>query len=126
MNRLEVIVAQVGQILTDTTELVRAEGSLIRAETAEKIEQVQTGIVWLVAGLLSLAIAAFVLVQAGIDWLAQAIGTPAATLAFGLVFLALGLVLLINGRQYLSLINLRPHRSIAAARRSAQHIKEMI
>ncbi|MEZ5651745.1 MAG: phage holin family protein [Burkholderiaceae bacterium] len=126
MNRVDVIVEQMGSILVDTTDLLRAEGRLIRAETNEKVQQLQTGMVWLVAGLLSLAIAAFVLVQAGIDWLAQAIGRPGATLAFGLAFLLIGIILFISGRQYLKLENLRPHRSIAAARRSARHVKEAL
>lgn len=113
-------------LLTDIPELLRAEGRLARAETAEKIEQLQSAVVWVIAGLLALMIAAFVLVQAGIDWLAQAIGEPAATLVFGLAFLVIGAVLFFTGRRRMRMSSLRPHRTIAAAKRSARHLREAI
>ncbi len=113
-------------MVTDAVDLVRAEGRLAQAETAEKLEQLQSGLIWLLVGLFTLMVAAFVLVQAGIDWLAQAIGAPAATLAFGLAFLVIGVVMFLNGKQRLKLSNLRPHRTIAAARRSAERVREAL
>jgi hypothetical protein len=117
------IVDQVKGIMDDAAALLHAEGRLVRTEAVEKVEQMQNGFLWLAAGLLALMIAAFVLVQAGIDWLAQAIGRPGATLTFGLAFLVIGAILFVNGRQKLKLSNLRPARSIDAARRSAQSLR---
>lgn len=104
--------------------LMRAEFKLAQAETTEKIEQVQAGLLWLLSGILALTVAAFVLVQAAINWLAELTGQPAATLAFGLLFLFAGIVMFKIGRRSLSVDNLRPHRTISAVQRTISDLTE--
>ena len=113
-------------ILDDVVELFKAESRLARAEAAEKVAQVQRGMVWVVVGMAVLAIAAFVLAQALIDWFALAIGTPLATLLVGGALLAAALVFAVLARRRLSVGTLAPRRAIAAAQRSAEQIRRAV
>ena len=66
-------------LYVDALALVQAEGRLIQAEAAEKIVQAQRGAVLLLASLILILIAAFVLTQSLIDWIATLIGEAPAS-----------------------------------------------
>ncbi len=108
----------------DALALVQAEGRLIQAEAAEKVNQAQRGVVLLGISLVLLLTASIVLVQSLIDWIATLIGEAPATLLVGCVLLVTGVIVFIIARKRLSADNLKPHRSLAAARRSVDIVRE--
>ncbi len=120
------IVSDIKALYVDVVTLVRAEGRLLRAEVGEKFAQAQSGLILILIGLVFLMISAIVLVQSLIDWLALFTGTAAATLIVGLVSAICGLTLFFVGRSRLSLDNLKPHRTLAAARLSAGIIRDEV
>ena len=87
----------IGDLLGDVSELLRQELRLARAEAAEAVIRIQTGLVVLVTGLLLGVGALMLLLQALVaglsevwePWLATTVvAVPTALVAFGLMWLA--------------------------------------
>jgi len=116
--------SEIKALYIDALALVQAEGRLIQAEAAEKLQQARRGAVLLGASLLLLLIGAFVLVQSLIAWIATMIGEAPASLLVGCISLIAGIFLYNAARKRLSSAQLKPHRSLAAARRSVDIVRE--
>lgn len=110
----------------DAANLVRAEADLIRAEAGEKLQQAQRGLIAIVGGMLCLVVAGLVLIQSLIDWLAVVIGEPWSSLLVGVIIALIGIGLYLSGRKQLTAENLTMHRSMAAARRSADMVRDLV
>lgn len=115
---------EIKALYADALALVQAEGRLVQAEAAEKLKQARRGAVLLGASIMLLLVAAFVLVQSLIDWIATIVGQAPASLLVGCLTLIAGLLLYNAARKRLSPEHLKPHRSLAAARRSVDIVRE--
>jgi hypothetical protein len=122
--------ALLSQLMRDSTDLVRQEIALAKAEAAEKVSQTTTAIVALAIGG-AVAFAGFlVLLDAAVYALAELVGPwtedwPAMpSLIVGLVVAILGIVLVARGARSLSAGSLAPRRTVEQLRRDGELVKE--
>lgn len=110
--------------LDDALELVRKEVELAKAEFEEKLTQIQYGLIFVFAGLMCCAVAAFLLAQALVAWIAIYLGEAGAALLVGGIILAIGIVALLSGFSNLKAKNLKPVRTIRSNKENATRLKE--
>ena len=120
------LVNNVKSLTRDTADLVSAEIRLAKAEVSEKIDQARSGLVAIIAGLLITFIALMVLVQALVVALANVMSAEMAALVVGVGLLAIGLLVVKLGADYLKPENLAPRRTMREARRTGERIREAI
>ena len=118
-----------GQMLRDLSEdastLVRKEIALATTEVGEKISQIKSGVTELGLGAVVLLAGLLVLLQAAVWGLANLLGNVAlAALIVGGAVVLIGLVLLMAARKNLRAANLTPERTMAAARRDTEMVRE--
>ena len=119
-------VDNVRSLTRDTAELVTAEIRLARAEMSEKIDQAQSGLVAMIAGLLITFIAVMVLVQALVVALSNVMAAELAALLVGGTLLVIGLFVLNFGTEHLKPENMKPKRTMRAARRAGERVREAV
>lgn len=110
--------------IDDALELVLKEVDLAKAEFSEKLAQARTGISLLVAGVVCCAVAAFLLAQALVAWLAVYLGPAGAALAVGGAVLLIGIIALAIGASNLKARNLRPERTLRSTSENTRLLKE--
>lgn len=120
------IVDTVHALFSDFTLLVRQEFDLARAEVGEKLEQAQTGVAAIAAGLLIAFTALLVLVQALVVALSEFMPPAIASLLVGVILAVTAFVCVRKGRQNLSAENLAPQRTLNSLRHDAETIKETV
>ena len=116
----------VGQLMTDTSELVRGEVSLARAEMRESVNDAKAGLISLVAG------AVVLLAGLPVLMIALAYGITAMTglalgwslLLVGLVFSIIGAIMLKTASSKMSAENLAPSRTAEALSKDGRMVKE--
>ena len=119
------IADNVRAFMRDGTELLRKEVQLAKLETGEKVEQVARGAIYIIVGLFMLIVAIFFLAQALVWGLALLVGSvPLANLLVGALIGAIGIVLALKGKNYLSAENLMPSRTIRTTERGVEKLKE--
>lgn len=114
------------ELVDDIGRLVRQELRLAQAEASEKVNQIQTGIIAIVAGLLLAFSALLVLLQALVIALSNAM---APWLAAVIVSVGVGIVALIlvkQGQSNLKTANLTPSRTINSLQSDKDLVKEKV
>jgi uncharacterized membrane protein YqjE len=115
-----------GDLVTDMTGLFRTETRLVRAELAESVRRMSTGIELIGAGGIILLVALLVLVQALVIALSNYLGASWASLAVGIALAVIGAIMVSRGKSDLSASTLIPERTVEQASRDAQLVKEQI
>jgi len=114
--------SSIGQLISglvsDISLLVRQELRLAQAETAEKLEQAQSGIYAVVTGLLLAFCALLILLQALVIGLSNVMPAWAASLVVGGVVAVIALILVRQGAKNLQPRNLIPERTLRAGRQT--------
>jgi hypothetical protein len=115
-----------GQLSQDMTMLFRQELQLARAELSEKIAQVTTNLVAVVAGGFVAYVGALALVAAlilGLQDLAE-ISPWVSALIVGAMFAVAGYVMLSRGLKELKRVDLAPRRTVETLKDDVQWAKE--
>lgn len=115
-----------GQLMSDTSELVRGEVSLARAEMRESVNDVKAGLISLVAG------AVVLLAGLPVLMIALAYGITAITglalgwslLIVGLLFSVIGAIMLKTASSKMSAENLAPTRTTESLSKDGRMVKE--
>jgi uncharacterized membrane protein YqjE len=115
-----------GDLVTDMTGLFRTETRLVRAELAESVRRMSTGVELIGAGGIILLVALLVLVQALVIALSNYLGASWASLAVGIALAVIGAIMVSRGKSDLSASTLIPERTVEQASRDAQLVKEQI
>lgn len=105
--------------------LVRQEVRLARSEISEKVEQLQGGLIFIVAGMMLFFCALLIFAQALVIALANVVGDWAALIVGGILLIAAALVVW-KGARMLRPRNLTPHRTAQSLRKSADTLKESV
>ncbi|EFL88626.1 phage holin family protein [Ahrensia sp. R2A130] len=113
-------------LVSDATLLVKQEVSLAKAEAEEKFEQVQTGLIAIVSGLLIAFVALLVLVEALVVALANIMPPSLAALLVGVILAVVAFFAVKKGQDNLSVKNLKPRRTMNAVREDAETLKEAV
>lgn len=112
------------ELLTEVQRLFRQEIQLARAETQEKIGQVQYGAIHIAAGM-GLAFAALLIIlQAIVVGLSNFMAPWVASLIVGVVVAIIALILVMAGQSRLKAANLMPNRTIKSIRRDSDLVVE--
>lgn len=112
----------VRDLLHDVTLLVRQEVQLARAEVGEKVDQVQSGLIMMVVGLVFAACALLALVQGLIIAIANFVPPAVAAMAVGIALALIAFAVIMRGRTYLKAQNLAPRRVIASIKTQTDKI----
>lgn len=114
----------------ESTDLVRGEIALAKAEISEKVTQVGMAVAALAAGALVLFAGFLVLLDAavfGLGKLLEPYGLPAlAALIVAVATMAVGLIIVMIARSSLSSDSLSPRRTTESLRRDTQMVKEQV
>ena len=106
----------VRELIDEVVRLIRGELRLIQAEGHEKIQQVQTGAISIVSGLLMAFAALLVLLQAAVLALAKHMSPTIASIIVGVAVALIGWALIAGGIRKLKAQNLAPERTIKSVR----------
>jgi len=116
----------VGELSRETTDLVRKEVALAKAELGVKIDQAERGVINGVAGgavaYLGLAVLLFAVVYA----LSNVVAPWLAAVIVGGVVIVAGLIMLGKARSDLKAGNLKPEHTIRQTRETGRWIKEHV
>lgn len=115
-----------GDLVHESTEVVKGEGRLLRAELSQAGSRVAKGTEMMAAGAIMLLLAAIVLVQALVIVLARTMGPEWASLLVGVVLLLIGAVLIGRGRRHFDPEALAPTRTMAQTRRDLRLTQEQL
>ena len=115
----------VSDLVRQLSALVQTEGKLLRSELRESGSRIGSGVLELLLGVVLLAPALVILLEAAVELLARrGFGAGwSAVIVGGVVELA-GLLTLLHGRRTLSADMLAPHRSASQLRKDADLLKE--
>ena len=109
-------------LIVDANLLMRQELALAKAEASEKLDQVQTGFITIIAGMLTAFVALLVLVQALVVALANVMPASVASLLVGVVLAIIAFASVYFGSQKLKAKNLKPTRTMQSVKRNAQTV----
>lgn len=116
------------RLTSEVTDLFQKEVQLVRAETSERIGQMVSALVALMAGgfigLAALIILLETLTQALADYTQMSL--PLSGLIVGVVVAIIALILVWRAMSELKASNLMPDKSARAIRRDAQMVKEHV
>lgn len=113
-----------GDLTTQSSDLVRKEVKLLRVELDERIERAQNGMLFAVAGGAAISGGLLVLLFALVFAVAQELPMWASALIVGGIATAAGFGLVTLGGNRLKLNALKPKESIEEAEETAQMLKE--
>jgi len=115
-----------GQLSQDMTLLFRQELQLARAELSEKISQVTSNLVSVVAGGFVVYVGTLALVTALILGLHEAVEVSpwVSALIVGVIFAVAGYVMLNRGLKELKRVDLAPRRTVESLKDDVQWAKE--
>lgn len=114
----------VADLFRETTDLLRGEVRLAKAELAEKVTQVETGAVSFVIAYVLSFLGVLLLLEAVVFALANVMPAWAAALIVGAVVLAIGLVFLSKAKKNLNMRNMALTATQESLRRDKQVLKE--
>ncbi|HEY8613012.1 MAG TPA: phage holin family protein [Roseomonas sp.] len=117
-----------GDLVDQTSTLVRKEVQLARAEIGEKVSVVGTASTSLAIGGVLLLGALIVLLQAAIAFLVEFVGLSAtvSALIVAVVVAVIGYIVLRSGLSRLKASNLTPDRTVTQLSRDAEVAKEQV
>ncbi len=113
-------------LFTDSTLLVKQEIALAKAEAEEKFENLQTGLIAILAGILIAFVALLVLVQALVAALANFMPPSVAALLVGVVLAIIAFFSVKSGQEHLKPSNLTPSKTMRSVRESADTVTERV
>lgn len=116
--------ALLSDILRESRELVRTEVRLVRAEVSDKVTQIQTAGVAMMAAMVCVLVGLIVLAQAVVVALAQVMNPVWAALLVGVVFILVAAILFLQARSNLKPSNLTPDRSVNQLNKDSRMVKE--
>ena len=111
-------------LVDEVQRLFRQELQLARAETAEKVNQVQNGAISIIAGLLLAFSALLILLQALVVALAEIMEPWLASVIVGVAVAVLALILVKAGQSTISATNLTPERTLQSVREDKDMLME--
>ena len=111
-------------LLRDSRELVRTEMRLVRSELSDKVNQMQTAGIALIAAAVCVLVGLVVLSQALVVALATVMQPALAALLVGIVFLVVAAILFAQARSNLKPANLAPDRSADQLSKDTRMVKE--
>ena len=112
----------VGNLMDETTTLIRKEFALAKAEIGEKASQAGSGVAYLAVGGFIVFAGFLVLLDALVLALVELfnISPTIAALIVGIIVAIIGLLVLLKGRSNLKATNLAPERTISSLSKDAQ------
>ena len=113
---------QVQGFFVDGIELLRKEVQLARAEIDEKVTLIQHGILSLAAGAAIGFVGLIFLGHAAADYLATIFAPGTAMLIVAVFFIVLSIIMLATARAKLRAEELKPHRTMRAAKNVAREL----
>jgi len=113
-------------LFDDLSALVRQEFALAKAETGEKMEQVQTGLMSVLFGMLVGFCALIVLTQAVVVALSNVMPPSLAAALVGAVLGVIAYAAIRHGETNLKPKNLAPRRTMRSVSEQTQKIKEQL
>ena len=116
----------ISELVREITDLFRQELRLARAETGEKITQVQSGAISLLAGMLIAFVALIVLAQAMVIGLSNFVEPWLAAVIVAAVLAIIGLFLVRAGQSSLKPDNLMPERTMRTIREDKDMLVEKV
>ncbi|MDX1421769.1 MAG: phage holin family protein [Kiloniellales bacterium] len=114
------------ELIDEVSQLIRQEFRLAQAESAEKIGQVQSGLISIVAGLLLAFAALLILLQALVIALANVVAPWLASVIVGVVVAATSFVFVKQGQSSLKVVNLLPARTVKSVRDDKDMVMEKV
>jgi hypothetical protein len=122
------LVGLFSDLFRETSTLVHEEAQLAKAEIADKVSQLGTGVAAIAAGGAILFAGFIVLLFAAVNALALFLPPEHAAwlapLIIGLVVMIAGTIALAKGRREFKADSLKPSRTMASLRRDTQLVKE--
>ena len=117
-----------GDLASDSANLVRQELALARTEAQDKLHQTVTASKALMAGALVLLAALIVLLDAAVYALIEEAGLEhwLASVIVGGVVAEVGLLLVRNGQGQLAATRLTPRRTVANVRKDLELVREQL
>lgn len=113
-------------LIDEVGRLIRQELRLAQAEASEKVTQVQTGAVSIVAGLLIAFSALLILLQALVIALANVVPAWLAAVIVGVVLALIAFALIQQGQSSLRASSLRPERTMKSVTESKDMVMEKV
>lgn len=117
--------ALVADLFRETTDLLRGEVRLAKAELAEKVTQVETGAVSFAVAYVMCFLGVLLLLEAAVIALANVVPGWAAALIVGAIVLAIGFVFLGKAKKNLSVRNMTLKATQESLRKDKQVLKEV-
>lgn len=114
------------ELIDEVSQLIRQEFRLAQAESAEKIGQVQSGLISIVAGLLLAFAALLILLQALVIALANVVAPWLASVIVGVVVAVISFVFVKQGQSSLKVVNLLPARTVKSVRDDKDMVMEKV
>lgn len=114
------------ELIDEVSQLIRQEFRLAQAESAEKIGQVQSGLISIVAGLLLAFAALLILLQALVITLANVVAPWLASVIVGVVVAVISFVFVKQGQSSLKVVNLLPARTVKSVRDDKDMVMEKV
>jgi len=114
------------ELMLELTSLLRNEAALAKAEVSEKVSQIETGIVSIVASVVLVLVGLIGLMMAGINGLALIWPAWLAALAVGGAILVVGLIALAVGRSKLKARQLSLDRTTGELRKEASFARDQV
>lgn len=114
------------ELVRELTDLVRKEITLAKTETSEKLSQLGTGIAALGIGALLTFAGLLVLLDALVLKLSDRMSPALAALIVGGIVAAIGVFLLLRGKNNLSAGSLAPTRTAESLRRDAEMVRDRV
>ena len=114
------------ELFRDVTGLVRQEIALARRETSEKLTQLGIGIAALGIGALLAFAGLLVLLDALVLKLSERMDPALAALIVGGIVAAIGIFLLVRGKNSMTAANLAPTRTADSLRRDAELVRDKV
>ena len=111
-------------LLRESRELVRTEMRLVRSELSDKVNQMQTAGIALIAAAVCVLVGLVVLSQALVVALATVMQPALAALLVGIVFIVVAAILFATARSNLKPANLVPDRSAEQLNKDTRMVKE--
>lgn len=113
-------------LIDDLGQLIRQELRLAQAEASEKVTQIQTAAISIVAGLLLAFCALLVLLQALVIALSNVLAPWLAAVIVAVAVAVVAFVLFKQGQSNLKAANLKPERTIRSVREDKDMVMEKV
>ncbi len=113
-------------LFRETTNLVRGEVRLAKAELSEKVSQVESGAISFIAAYIFSFLGLLILLESAVIALANVTPPWLSALIIGAIVLTIGLILAGVARKKLKARNMAPTATMESLRRDKELLKEQI